>query len=413
MKNKNILLETDILFDLAVGQLNLSKELSLLLRLPYREVNLDIPVRDINGDLYLYKGYRVQHNGARGPYYGAIDLVETLDIDVVKRLASRTVWKTALMNIPFGGSYGGISLNKEKVSPRILDTAVRSYVQKISSIIGPYKDILACGKNADESIMARVMDEYTRKNDFAPAVATGKPETLSGTVGSKTALVSASYYLLDLVSRNLQMQVPGLSMALSLDPCTSINFIEYLNYLGCTLVAISDSNGAVFNPSGFDMEDLRSYIIQNNKVYDYSGGESISASDIINVDCDILLLGLNSAVVDKNNAQDIKAKILLELDDALVSIDAEPILYEKGTTVVPDLLVLAGKSVVDYFEWIQNIQQFRWNFDQINEEMAKYINDAFKLINSISVDHHISYRQACYMAGINRVAEAISLRGYV
>lgn len=413
MKNKDILAETNKLFDMAVDKLNLDKDLSRVLRVPYREIKVEIPVRDLSGNLYLYSGYRVQHNGARGPYYGGINIEQDIDIETIMALASRTVWKTGLMNIPFGGAYGGININTAEVPIGVVNAAIRDYILKISALIGPYRDVIAQGINADDKIMACVMDEYGKKFGYSPAVAAGKPEALNGTVGRKTALVSSSYYLLDLVSKNMQIQIQSLSLALSIDAISAINFIDYLNYLGCKLVAISDANGAVINHDGFNLEDLKSHILLNKTVNDYPHGDKIIASDIIGVDCDILLLGTDATVINADNANKVQARIVVELADAIVSLAAESILFNKEITVIPDLLVTAGETIVDYFEWIQNIQQFKWDYDQINEEMAKYINDGFKLVTDLTIKYQVSYRLACYMAGISRTAEATRLRGYI
>ena len=413
MKNKEILSESNRLFDLAVEKLGLDKNLSSFLSVPYREIKLEIPVKLQDSQFALLNAYRIQYNGARGPYYGGITLSPDMDANTVSLMAGRNVWKTALMNIPFGGAYGGIAIDINNIDIESLHVLLRKYIDRVSSLIGPYKDVITQGLNVDDKLMACIMDEYTKKNGYAPAAVVGKPEILGGTVGRPTALVSSSYYLLDLVSKNIQIQVHGQSLALSTTPELAIAFIDYLNYLGCNLIAIGDSVGAVFNSNGFDMVDLRSYIYENKKIYDYPEGDKIASSDLVKVDCDVLFLGQDSTIIDVSNVQDVKANIVIELSDALISLDSEPLLFDKGVTVIPDMLVTAGVSIVDYFEWIQNIQQFKWDYDQVNEEMAKYINEGFKLVSALSVEHGVSYRMASYMAGIIKVAEATRLRGLV
>ena len=413
MKNKEILSETSNLFNLAVDKLGLDKNLSSILNVPYREIKIEIPVKLSDGDLQLLHGCRIQYNGARGPYYGGISLSPDMDAASISIMAGRTVWKTALMNIPFGGAYGGIVVDKANIDAESLYTAVRKYVDRMSTLIGPYKDVITQGINVDENLMACVMDEYTKKKGYAPAAVVGKPEILGGTLGRPTALVSSSYYLLDLVSKSIQTQVHGHSLAMSVSPELAISFIDYLSYLGCTLLAIGDSVGAVINTNGFDMVDLRAYILENKKIYDYPGGDKIDAAEIVTTDCDVLLLGQDSTIINSTNANDVKANIVIELDDALISLDSEQILFDKGITVIPDMLVTAGVSIVDYFEWIQNIQQFKWDYDQVNEEMAKYINESFKKVTDLTVEYGVNYRLACYMSGISRVAEATRLRGIV
>lgn len=413
MKNRMILSETDKLFDIAVNALSLDEDLSKVLKVPYREVKVEVPVRDISGKLHLYHGYRIQHNGARGPYYGGIDLSKSIEYKDIIDMASRTVWKTALMNVPFGGAYGGINIDTFDVPVGLSELAVRNYTHKISTLIGPYKDIITIGDNADSKIMAHVMDEYSKKYGYSIAAVTGKPETLSGTVGRDNALVSSSYYMLDLVSKNMQMQLQGKTMALSVCPSLAYGFIDYLNYLGCSLVAINDGNGMVVNQNGFDLDDLKNHIATNNNLFDYNGGDKVPSESIISVDADILMLGLSSFVINKDNADQVNANIVVELKDAVVSMEADPILFSKGVTVVPDLMVTSGEVVVDYFEWIQNIQQFRWDYDQVNEEMAKYINESFKQVVEFTKQYQVDYRVASYMLGVSRVAEATKLRGYV
>lgn len=413
MKNKDILSETNNLFDIAADKLSLDKDLIHVLKAPYREVKVELPVKDLNGAFCLYHGYRVQHNGARGPYYGAISLETDIDRQAVIDMASRTTWKTALMDIPFGGAYGAINIDGLAANTSGLNASVRGYTRKISSLIGPYKDIIAQSKTADANIMASVMDEYGKKYGYSPAVACGKPIALGGSVGRNTALVSSSYYILDLVAKNMQIQLQGLPMALSILSNQAVSFIDYLNYLGCKLVAISDDIGAVYDNDGLNLDDLREYIVHNKKIYDYPNANKITLEEFISFDCDVMLLGNDSTIVTKDNAINVKAKILAEVSDALISIDADPILFDKGAVVVPDMLITSGETIVDYFEWIQNIQQFKWDYDQINEEMAKTLNETFKLVNNITIDHEVSYRIACYIAGIQRVSQATLLRGYM
>jgi glutamate dehydrogenase (NAD(P)+) len=413
MSNRNILTETNKLFDLAANKLGLNNDISEVLKSSYREVKVEIPVKDSEDNFYMYTGYRVQHNGARGPYYGGLNLEKDLNVDIIGALASRMTWKSAIMNIPFGGSFGGINLDASDAPVSLVDVTVRSYIHKLSSLMGPYKDIITQGVNSNDAVMACVMDEYSKKHGHSMAVATGKPETLGGTVGRGTALVSSAYYLLDLFSKTAQMQLPGMSLGLSIDPLRAVGFIDYLNYLGCHLTAISDAHGGVFNPDGFDLEDLRAYIIENKRINDYPGGESIYAADITAADVDVLIVGLGVASIDATNASQVKAKIVLELDNALILSESEDILYNNNVVVVPDILVLSGESIIDYFEWIQNIQQFKWSYDQINDEMAKYINESFKMLTDITSEYQVSYKTACYMLGISRVAEATRLRGYV
>ncbi|MEW5819033.1 MAG: Glu/Leu/Phe/Val dehydrogenase dimerization domain-containing protein [Cyanobacteriota bacterium] len=413
MSNMNILTETNKLFSSAISKLGLAYDIAEVLKSPYREIKVEIPVKDSEGNFYLYSGYRIQHNGSRGPYYGGISLDKDLNLEKLISHANRTVCKTALVNIPFGGAYGGIKVDVNNASSGLLEGAVRNYIHKISSLIGPYKDIITQGKNANDIIMACVMDEYSKKFGYSPAVATGKPEALGGTKGRRTALVNTAYYLLDLASKSIQTQLPDMSVAISIDLSQAGYFIEYLNYLNCSLIALSDSSVCIYNPEGFDLEDLKSYIVQNKSLSGYPYGESIPVKDVTCLDVDVLLLGLSETYIDSSNASKVKAKIVLELDDMLIEPDSEEILFSSGVVVIPDLLVTSGEAIVDYFEWIQNIQQFKWSSEQINDEMAKYLNEAFKEITDLTREHQVSYRLACYMSGISRVAEATKLRGYI
>lgn len=413
MKNQHILSETDKLFDIATDKLQLDKDMCKVLKSPYREVKVEIPVRGNDETLYNYCGYRIQFNGARGPYYGGLMLDPDINADILIALAARTSWKTALMNLPFGGSCGGINCDVLNTSPKVVEAAIRKYINKISALIGPYKDVITYGKSSNSTMMAYIMDEYGKKYGHSPAVSVGKPEALGGSIAKSNALISSSYYLIDMLSRNMQMQLPGLSIAISLTPARAVSFLEYLNYLGTRLVAINDCNGTIYNHSGFDINDLKQHIIQNNRISDYQHAEKLSCEQIVSIDCDLLLLGSGSVLLTSQNAKDVKAKIVCELSDALISMEADIILFEKGVTVIPDVLCTSGECIIDYFEWIQNIQQFKWDFDQINEEMAKYINENFKQVTKYAIDYSVSYRVASYMLGITRVAEATKLRGYI
>lgn len=412
MKNSNILAQTAFLIDQAAEKLSIEPEMLSVLNTPYREVTVDLPVRDMTGTLNIYKAFRVQHNGARGPYYGGVALGCDLNKNIVRSLAKRTALKTALMNIPFGGAYGGIAVDPNVVDSSVLEACTRKYTDKLTALIGPYKDILSAGQLVNEKIMACIMDEYSKKATYSQAVAVGKPEILGGTIGRKIALVSSAYYLLDIVAKNMQTQLPGLSMALSCDWTQAISFIDYVDYLGCNLLSLCVDDRCLFGLESTDHADLKAYLLQNNSLEGYEGAEQSSLNTFLSQDVDVLFLGSDNTIIDSSNASQINAQMLVELMDGLIDLDAEEILFGKDVTVIPDLLVTSGTSIIDYFEWIQNIQQFKWSDEQINEEMANHINEAFKQVSEYSLTYQVSYRVACYMLGLARLAEATSLRGY-
>ena len=413
MRSNFIISETDQLFELAADKLNLDDDLRQVLRVPYREIKVEIPLRDMTGEFYLCHGYRIQHNGARGPYYGGVNLDHSLSREAITAMAARNVFKTALMNVPFGGACGGIDLKCDNTPFALREMALRSYTGKISSLIGPYKDILSTGKNVDPGLMACIMDEYGKRHGYVHSSVTGKPEALSGTAERSMALVTAACYLLDLTARGMQMQLQGMRMAIAASVEHICGFIDCMDFLGCILVAVCDGECTVYFPDGFDLDDLKGFLIQGNRLCDYHTGDKLSVDDFAGIETDILLPGLDPVAINADIAHRVKARLLVELKDTMVFLSADTVLGEKGVVVIPDVLVTSGIVVMDYFEWIQNIQQFRWDYDQVNEEMAKYFSETFKILREYTNKYEVNYRIASYMLALERVAAATRLRGYV
>lgn len=384
-----------------------------LLTTPWREIHVQVPLRKDNGELAMYEGYRVQHNGARGPYKGGIRYHEATDLDEVKALASLMSWKTALVNIPFGGAKGGIACNPQTLSQRELQTLTRSYINNIDSAIGPQRDIPAPDIGTNSQVMAWIMDEYSIAHGHTPAVVTGKPPALGGIRERQEATGRGVGLVAERVMEELHLR----SSSRKPDCCiqgfgnVGSHCARFLWERDVRVLAVSDRDGAVVNPGGLDIPKLFEHTAGGKSVASFTGGEALGQEELLSMPCDMLIPAALGNVFDAETAGKVQAKVVLEAANLPTTPEGDRVFQEKGITVIPDLLCNAGGVIVSYFEWVQNLQQYAWEKTHVNSELKRILLDAYQEMKYLSQVEKMSYRTAAFALGVRRVAEAETLRG--
>ncbi|MCD6552069.1 Glu/Leu/Phe/Val dehydrogenase [Thermotoga sp.] len=408
------------LYEMAVEQFNraaklmgLEPDLAEVLRRPKRVLIVEFPVRMDDGHIEVFTGYRVQHNIARGPAKGGIRYHPDTNLDEVKALAFWMTWKTAVMNLPFGGGKGGVRVDPKKLSRNELERLSRRYFSEIQIIIGPHNDIPAPDVNTNADVMAWYMDTYSMNVGYtALGVVTGKPVDLGGSKGREEA-----------TGRGVKV-CTGLAMdAMGIDPKKATVAVQgfgnvgrfaallIAQELGSKVVAVSDSKGGVYNPEGLDVEELIEYKLEEGTVATYPKGERISNEELLELDVDVLVPAALESAIHEGNAEKIKAKIVVEGANGPTTVEADEILEEKGVLVVPDILANAGGVTASYFEWVQDLQEFFWDLDQIRNALEKMMKEAFSDVMRTKNKYNTDMRTAAYILAIDRVAYATKKRG--
>jgi glutamate dehydrogenase (NAD(P)+) len=397
-------------FDHAARILKLEDDLHDLLKTPYRELHVQIPVKTPEGKLKIYKGYRIQHNAVRGPYKGGVRYHPEVDRDEVLCLAMLMTWKTAIVNIPFGGAKGGVQCDPLKLTQHELRDITRGYIDKIAHIIGPQRDIPAPDVNTNEQTMAWMMDQWGKHNGYQPAIVTGKPVAIGGSLGRReatgrgvmlTTREACRVYKIDLARANVAIQGFGNVGSYA---------ARFLAECGAKVVAVTDLGGGVANERGLDVDALTRHVQETRTVTGFAGGEAITGDDVFGVKCDVFVPAALGEVITDKTAPKIKAKLVAEGANNPCTKEGNAILNERGIHVIPDILCNAGGVTVSYFEWVQNLQQYRWTESRVNEEMEGILTKAFRDVHEQSVRHKVPLRTAAWLLAIERVAEATRLR---
>lgn len=399
-------------FDVAAKRLDLDPGLYQILEKPDREIIVSIPVQMEDKSIKVFTGYRVQHSVARGPGKGGVRFASTVTLDEVRALAAWMTWKCAVVNVPFGGAKGGVICEPQKLSEIELERLTRRYMASIMDLVGPNRDVPAPDMNTNPQIMAWMMDTYSMHvRQSAPGVVTGKPIELGGSHGR----VRATGYGVGLMTReSLYRQ--------GLDPkqCTcavqgagNVGGVsaESLHALGIKISAISDISGALYNPEGLDMAVVSAHLREKRTLEGLDCGDHIPGDEILTLDVDVLVPAAMENVITVKNAEDIKAKVVVEGANGPMTPRAEDILDKRGVFVCPDILANAGGVTVSYFEWVQNRLGYYWDERDINQRLEKIMVDAFQSVCGIADRDSVSARTAAYMLAIERVAHVYRLRG--
>jgi glutamate dehydrogenase (NAD(P)+) len=400
-------------FDEAADILAMAPEVREVLKTPYREVAVALPIRMDDGSLKVFHGYRVQHNGVRGPQKGGIRFHPEVDLDDVRALASLMTWKTAVVNIPFGGAKGGVTCDPSKMSLHELESLTRRYTAKISMVLGPNRDIPAPDVNTNAQTMAWVMDEYGRKQGHSPACVTGKPIELGGSQGREAATGKGVAIITREAASVLGMDLKGARVVLQGFGNVGSYTAKFLDEMGAKIVAVADHAGGVRNAKGLDVKALAAHVRANKgTVAGFSGGEAFAKEEVFAQDCDILIPAALGGVLTKDTAQTVKAKLIVEGANAPTTTVADHIFKERGITVIPDILANAGGVTVSYFEWVQNLQQFFWDEAEVFQKEEKIMVQAFHDVHDKVKQHGCTYRTAAFVLALERVYKANVMRGW-
>jgi glutamate dehydrogenase (NAD(P)+) len=399
-------------FARAAERLGLDEETQIGLQTPYREVMVEIPMRLHDGSLQTYRGFRIQHDGSRGPMKGGLRYHPAVNLDEVRALASLMTWKTAVVDIPYGGAKGGIDCDPRLLDPAEVERITRTFVQRIHEFIGPNVDIPAPDVNTNPQIMAWIVDEYSKFHGFSPGVVTGKPLQLGGSEGRNSATGRGVFFVTERAAADHGIDLNGATVAVQGFGNVGSFSAQFLAARGARIVAVSESRGGMFNGDGMDVARLQAVRAEQGSVRAYEGAEPISNEELLALDVDILIPAALEHAIHEGNVANIRAKLIAEAANAPISPVADLALEERGIPVLPDILANAGGVTVSYFEWVQNLQQFRWTAERVDEELAGIMNRAYDAVRKTAVEAGVSYRVAAFMVGISRVAEATRMRGY-
>jgi glutamate dehydrogenase (NAD(P)+) len=400
-------------FDRGAHLIHLKDEMYDVLKPSYREVQVQVPVRMDDGSLDVFTGYRIQHNGARGPYKGGIRYHPQADLDEIRALASLMTWKTALVDIPFGGAKGGITVDPTSMSQRELQTMTRRFTNAIGHVLGVTRDIPAPDMNTNAQVMAWVMDAYSASHGYSPASVTGKPLELGGAPGREAATGRGVVYILEGAAKHWDMDLKDSRVAIQGFGNVGSWVARGLHELGVKVVAASDVSGGVYRADGLDIARLVSLAESRRSVTELPDAEKMSNEELLECDCDVLVPAALGDVITDQNAEKIRAGVIIEAANHPITTEADAILMDVGKRVIPDLLANAGGVTGSYFEWTQNIQQFKWKEERFNEELRDVMMRALSDVLFFAGSRDVSLRDAAYAIGIERVARASKTRGYV
>jgi glutamate dehydrogenase (NAD(P)+) len=379
----------------------------------YRELRVQIPVWRDDGTLDVFAGFRVQHNGARGPYKGGIRYHPTAILDEVRALAALMTWKTAVVDIPFGGAKGGIEVDPRPMSLGELERMTRTYTSQIGLLLGPNRDIPAPDVNTNAQTMAWIMDQYGRKYGHTPEIVTGKPIALGGSYGRDAATGRGAVIAMHEAVREAGLIPDRCRLAIQGFGNVGSWAAQIAHDRGYKVVAVSDSHGGIFQEEGIDIPKLIGYQIETHTVEGFPGTESITNQELLELPVDVLMPAALGQVINSGNAGRVTCRILVEGANHPVTPQGDETLNKNGVVIVPDILANAGGVIVSYFEWTQNIQQFRWEEDLVNGRLTNRMISAYRRIRSFGASEGISLREAAYAIAVRLVAEASHLRGYI
>jgi glutamate dehydrogenase (NAD(P)+) len=400
-------------FDRAANLINLEAYMRRILLAPFREVTVELPVRMDDGRIEVFTGYRIQHNGARGPCKGGIRYHPEADHDEVLGLAAIMTWKTALMDIPFGGAKGGVTVDPKKLSKLELERLTRRFTQRIAIVLGPYRDIPAPDVNTNAQVMAWILDEYSSRQGYTPAMVTGKPVSLGGSLGREEATGRGVMYVMEEYARDFGIALKGSRVVIQGFGNVGGHLARLLvTEAGAKVVAVSDVDGGIYNEKGLDVTGLLAHTAQRRPVAEWQGGKRITNEELWAVPCDWLVpAALGGVITKETNARTLDCKVVVEGANEPTTPTADLILEERGIPVVPDFLANAGGVTVSYYEWAQNLQQYRWTHEQVNKELKATITKAYAAVRDLAKEKTVSFRTAAYGIALQRVAEAERLRG--
>jgi glutamate dehydrogenase (NAD(P)+) len=403
-------------FDRAADRLDLSDDIRAVLRSSYREVMVQIPVKLSDGHTHVFSGYRVQHNGARGPYKGGVRYHPEVDIDEVRALASLMTWKTAIAGIPYGGAKGGINCPADKLQSDEVQKITRSFMDKVEKVLGPTRDIMAPDVNTNAQVMAWMMDEYGKLHGHTPAIVTGKPIELEGSYGRESATGRGLVYLFREAAPTLGLTPSDTRVVIQGFGNVGSWAARIIQQLGCKVVGISDAFGAIRAENGIDVNKLHEFVnVERGKLTDFPGVDVITPEELLALECEVFIPAALGGMIHAQNADTMRCKVIIEGANSPTTPKADDLLHDKGVFIIPDVMANAGGVIVSYFEWVQNLQHFRWDEREVNDRLGTIMRRAYREVVARAKESgdDVPLRVAAYELGIERVVEAATTRGYI
>ena len=398
-------------FHRAADLLKLGEQQRHFLITPYREIKVECNFLRDDGTLATHVGFRVQHDNSRGPMKGGIRYHPQVDIDEVVALASLMTWKTALVNLPYGGAKGGIAVDPKSLSARELQQLTRVFTQKLQDVIGPTIDIPAPDMGTNAAVMGWIVDEYSKFRGYSPGVVTGKPIELGGSLGRDAATGRGILFAAECLFADSGNTVADFTYAIQGFGNVGSWAARLFHAAGAKVVAISDVSGAVRNPAGLDVPALFQYVQLTKGVKGFADAEDFDPADLLYQDVDVLIPAALGDVLTAKNAERVRAKVILEGANHPTDIEADAILTRMGVEMLPDIFANAGGVTVSYFEWVQNIQQFRWSEEKVNAELRNVMVQAYADLKATKAQYQCDWRTAAFALAVDRVAKASAARG--
>ena len=396
--------------DLANEYLKLDNGVVEILKKPKRILEVAIPVKLDNGKTKVFTGYRVQHNDARGPCKGGIRYHPDVTLGEVKALATWMTWKCSVVDIPLGGGKGGIICNPKELSLSENERLTRGFANQIADFIGPYKDIPAPDVYTNPQTMAWIMDTYSNiHRKMTPEVITGKPISIGGSEGRDTATAKGVALCVREAAKVLNINLKESTSVIQGYGNAGLHSATFLSEYGSKIIAVSDSRGAIYSKSGFNVEQLNNYKNKTGSIIDFPNSESIDSDELLEIECDVLIPAALENVITDKNAKNIKTKIISEAANGPTIPEADEILDNNDVFLVPDILANAGGVFTSYLEWVQNLQRDHWTNSVVSKRLEQGMIDAFNNVYSVSKKHNVSMRKAALILGISRVADVIKL----
>ncbi len=398
--------------DAVCEQLNIEEVYRLRLEKCERELIVNFPVKMDDGTAKVLTGFRIQHNDTRGPAKGGIRYHPDVTLDETKALAAWMTLKAAVANIPYGGAKGAVICNPKLMSQTELERLTRRYAAEISILIGPESDIPAPDVGTNPQIMAWIMDTYSMTKGYSiPAVVTGKPIEIGGSKGRFEATGRGCMISTNLAAKQKHMDLNGATVAVQGIGNVGSSTAKLLAREGCRVIAVSDSKNGVHNSKDLDIESLLNYKKETGSVLGFNGADTITNAELLALTCDILVPAAMECQITASNAAQVKAKIIVEGANGPTTPEADKILHDNGVLVIPDVLANIGGVVVSYFEWVQNIESFFWDEEEVNAKLQKIMTNAFAEVLEISKAEKTDMRSAAHMLAIRRLVSAMSIRG--
>jgi glutamate dehydrogenase (NAD(P)+) len=383
-----------------------------VLRNPRRTLEVAVPTRMDDGSIRVFTGYRVHHNTSRGPSKGGLRYHPSVTLDEVKALAMWMTWKCAVVNIPYGGAKGGVIVDPKSLSRSELERMTRRYASEILPMIGPERDIPAPDMGTNGEIMAWIMDTYSTREGFSvPGVVTGKPVAIGGSKGRVSATGRGVSYVTLATLKHLGMAVEDARIVVQGFGNVGSNAVQLLEEMGCIVVGVSDVQGGVYNPNGLSHTGLSTHVRQAGSLAGYEGGDAVSNEQLLELECDVLIPAALENQLTDENADRVMAPVIVEAANGPTTPQADAIFKDRNVLVVPDILANSGGVTVSYFEWVQDIQSYYWDEDEVNERLRKIMERAYVDVLSLSEERKVTMREAATVLGVTRVAEAHTTRG--